>query len=258
MIKVQKILIFLSLVLAHQAAPAMGEQCDKDRLDIVALNLLRIEPSRVDSKRKSVARELKDLYLVHNEEFKKTSPKERSWCIFRLIEVSEDLPSCLPYCYSELNNYGENGFSKLPDSLSPGVNFHELSELDLVGIGLIEFPEPILCLTLLLVLSLDCNFLKRLPQNIGRLKNLRELNLACNNLRTLPRSIGCLADLKLLNLRVNELEKLPAAMKNLSRLHWLDLSHNRSLRRAGIEDSDYTKDALRKLFANLRDRRASL
>lgn len=68
---------------------------------------------------------------------------------------------------------------------------------------------------------------KKLPEDIHRLKNLTHLNLACNCLESLPESIGELSNLRFLDVSHNRLITLPETLINLRKLTYFDSSHNR-------------------------------
>lgn len=57
--------------------------------------------------------------------------------------------------------------------------------------------------------------LHELPESIGEMSNLKMLLLSNNHLKSLPESIGRLKNLEVLNIRGNEIKKLPDSFKNL-------------------------------------------
>ncbi|KAI3517532.1 hypothetical protein L1887_16747 [Cichorium endivia] len=69
----------------------------------------------------------------------------------------------------------------------------------------------------------------RLPEKLGRLKNLASIDIAYNQLTgILPRSLGRLSLLKTLQLNINQLEgSIPDSVGDLSSLEFLDLSYNK-------------------------------
>ncbi|XP_023757361.1 receptor-like protein EIX2 [Lactuca sativa] len=69
----------------------------------------------------------------------------------------------------------------------------------------------------------------RLPEKLGRLKNLGSIDIAYNKLTgILPRSLGSLSLLKTLQLNINQLEgSIPDSVGDLSSLNFLDLSFNK-------------------------------
>ena len=75
-------------------------------------------------------------------------------------------------------------------------------------------------------LDLRWNCLRKLPTQIGQLKNLRSLDLAMNHLSALPAEIGQLTKLEVLYLAGNELTTLPPEIGQLTKLKILDLSNN--------------------------------
>ncbi|XP_023757359.1 receptor-like protein EIX2 isoform X1 [Lactuca sativa] len=80
------------------------------------------------------------------------------------------------------------------------------------------------------LLSLRGNYLTgRLPEKIGRLKNLVSIDIAYNRLTgILPRSLGSLSLLQTLQLNTNQLEGwIPDSVGDLSSLKYFDLSYNK-------------------------------
>ncbi|KAI3735090.1 hypothetical protein L6452_14578 [Arctium lappa] len=80
------------------------------------------------------------------------------------------------------------------------------------------------------LLALRGNYLSgRLPEKLGRLKNLGSIDAAYNNLTgTIPDSIGSLSLLKTLQMNINQLEgSIPDTVGRLSSLNFLDLSYNK-------------------------------
>lgn len=71
------------------------------------------------------------------------------------------------------------------------------------------------------VLDLSGKNLKAIPENIGRLKNLKKLTLNRNPLETLPSEIGLLKNLTYLAIYDSSLKELPAEIGELSNLTYL-------------------------------------
>lgn len=76
------------------------------------------------------------------------------------------------------------------------------------------------------VLTLSFNELDSIPSEIGLLPKLRRLSVQGNNLNTIPASLGNLNTLKVLDLRFNTINTLPESMHRLSDLNVLYLSEN--------------------------------
>ena len=68
--------------------------------------------------------------------------------------------------------------------------------------------------------------MKKIPENIGELRNLKELNLEKNDINSLPLSFFSLNSLKNLNLGCNRLNALPESIAKLTSLEDLDISLN--------------------------------
>lgn len=124
-------------------------------------------------------------------------------------------------------------FCTLPESIR---NFYDLRVLSICSftnnyvlsreeICLKRLPDCIGSLANLRVLDLSSNDLRGLPESIGNLKNLEELYLSKNyRFSELPESIGNLESLKILELEGTDLETLPNSMENLTNLRDLSLS----------------------------------
>jgi len=94
--------------------------------------------------------------------------------------------------------------------------------------GIKRISSKIKNLTKLEYLDLEQNYdLKKLPENIGDLKNLKTLNLSVCGLKKLPKSICELTRLEALDLSSNKLTRLPENLGNLTRLKELNLNANK-------------------------------
>jgi len=71
------------------------------------------------------------------------------------------------------------------------------------------------------ILNLSQKKIKKLPDSIGYLTNLKELAIDNNNLTEIPNSIGNLVNLKKLTLHVNKLTVLPDTFLDLKKLEAL-------------------------------------
>ena len=76
-------------------------------------------------------------------------------------------------------------------------------------------------------LSLRYNKILKLPDNIGKLKNLKGLSLQSNGLETIPSSMGNLSSLEYLSLNQNNLKTLPNTIRNLKNLVQLHVQYNK-------------------------------
>ena len=66
-----------------------------------------------------------------------------------------------------------------------------------------------------------------LPENIGKLSNLKSLYMCKTLLTTLPNSIGDLSSLESLNVSYSKLDSLPDSIVNLKNLQYLKASNNK-------------------------------
>ncbi|MEJ2750976.1 MAG: hypothetical protein P8183_24170, partial [Anaerolineae bacterium] len=108
-----------------------------------------------------------------------------------------------------------NGRSLLK-ALSTNTNLQDLYHANLDSCGLTTFPDDVLRLTHLSILSLFDNQLAEIPDSISQLSRLRSLNLAQNRLTAVPDNIGKLEYLEMLDLGHNHLAALPGAVGQLA------------------------------------------
>jgi leucine-rich repeat protein SHOC2 len=76
-------------------------------------------------------------------------------------------------------------------------------------------------------LSLECNQLTSLPNNMNILSSLRDLRLQYNMIEGLPRSINQNLNLTSVDLSINQLNSLPSSFDLLTSLKCLAVSHNK-------------------------------
>jgi len=141
--------------------------------------------------------------------------------------------------YNEVNSKAgltqemKNMLCTLPESINKFENLKVLCICSFTDnyvisrgkICLRKLPDSIGNLINLRILDLSSNNLCDLPDSIGNLKNLEELYLFENhNLSKLPDSIGNLENLKILDLQGTNLNTLPESMENLTNLENLSLS----------------------------------
>jgi len=102
-----------------------------------------------------------------------------------------------------------------------------VESLDLSFNELVEWPIDPAIFPNLTWLSVECNLLGRLPENIGQCELLESLDCAMNALTELPADIGRLGRLRALDCAVNELVTLPEGITRLRSLRRLNASANR-------------------------------
>ncbi len=98
----------------------------------------------------------------------------------------------------------------------------------ILGNKLTEFPDVILQLTNLKILSLRQNQITSIPEAIAQLFNLTQLDLSRNHqITAIPEAIGQLSNLTELDLDFNQITAIPEAIGQLSNLTELNLHSNR-------------------------------
>ncbi|MBD1810989.1 leucine-rich repeat domain-containing protein [Microcoleus vaginatus DQ-U2] len=95
-----------------------------------------------------------------------------------------------------------------------------------VGNQLTQFPDSVLQLTNLKILSLADNQITEIPDAIGQLSNLTQLVLGSTQITKISEALGQLSNLTQLHLSDNKITKIPEALGQLSNLTQLNLSHN--------------------------------
>lgn len=100
-------------------------------------------------------------------------------------------------------------------------------KLSLTGKDLKKLPPEIGQLKNLQILNLNDNKLKALPPEIGDLGNLQVLSLLNNNLRYIPDEFRKLKSLEVLYLGKNKIVEMPVWIGGLGKLRRLDLVSNR-------------------------------
>jgi internalin A len=101
------------------------------------------------------------------------------------------------------------------------------SHLNLSGLGLIELPPSLGCLTNLTYLNLSGNNLTTCPNILGKLSQLNELNLSNNKLTEFPAFLLQLTNITELDISSNRLIEIPDSIILLDKLNVLDISFNR-------------------------------
>ena len=121
-----------------------------------------------------------------------------------------------------------------------------LNFLQISNTKLLSLPEELGKLLNLKTLDLHRNSIEKLPASIGCLKELKNLDLSGNELQLLPAELGELTLLQTINVNCNKLTELPsvATLKNLSRL---DVSHNQLIE---LPDGIYELEHLAEIDAS--------
>jgi internalin A len=97
---------------------------------------------------------------------------------------------------------------------------------ELLGNQLTKFPDAVLQLTNLKILSLVKNQITSIPEAISQLSNLTQLDLSNNQITSIPEELGQLSNLTWLDLSNNQITSIPEAIAQLSNLTRLRLSDN--------------------------------
>ncbi|MFB2980633.1 leucine-rich repeat domain-containing protein [Microseira sp. BLCC-F43] len=95
-----------------------------------------------------------------------------------------------------------------------------------VGNQLTEFPDAVLQLTNLKILSLASNQITEIPEAIAKLSNLTGLDLSRNQITEIPEAIAKLSNLTGLDLSRNQIIEIPDGIRSMEKLEKLDLRGN--------------------------------
>jgi len=117
----------------------------------------------------------------------------------------------------EIKNNLENGY--------PNGDYY-LSQTHAVVPNFKNFPESLLILKNLQVLSLRGGQFREMPKELLNFPKLRELDLSLNKIHTIPDWIERLNKLESIDLHGNELTTIPDTLLNLPNLQHIDLSYN--------------------------------
>ena len=118
-----------------------------------------------------------------------------------------------------------NKLTSVPPTLLS--NCSSLVNLDLGGNKLTSIPSTFGDLTNLTVLTLRCNQIEKLPEEIGNCHLLKSLDLFWNKLTSLPPTIDSLCMLRCLNLAHNQITELPDEIGNCQSLEVINLDQNK-------------------------------
>ncbi|XP_076419991.1 leucine-rich repeat-containing protein 69 isoform X3 [Peromyscus maniculatus bairdii] len=123
-----------------------------------------------------------------------------------------------------LLNLGNNQLEEVPEEMK---HLTSLKKLHLFGNRIHRFATGV-CggLQELILLNLNYNLLKSLPEEIGRLKNLTYLSINHNQLTMIPTELCSLVHLSALHLNYNQLTCIPEEIKLLQNLRQLFLVRN--------------------------------
>lgn len=122
-------------------------------------------------------------------------------------------------------NIGANGkLRELPASIG---NLRCLQMLNISPNGLNGLRDELANCSELVSIVGNAGTIKRLPERIEKMVNLRHLNLAANKITELPDSFGELVSLEDLSLGSNDIRELPKSFSKLKELNFCGLAYNR-------------------------------
>lgn len=121
-----------------------------------------------------------------------------------------------------------------------------LNFLQISNTKLLSLPEELGKLLNLKTLDLHRNSIEKLPASIGCLKELKNLDVSGNELQLLPAELGELTLLQTINVNCNKLTELPS-IANLENLSRLDVSHNQL---SELPDGIYELEHLAEIHAS--------
>ncbi|XP_020087036.1 putative disease resistance protein RGA3 [Ananas comosus] len=169
----------------------------------------------------------------------------RGW-LRRLKDVAYDIDDLLDEDFTRNRKRSLTDPESSTTSWMKGTN---LQVLDLQGCRFLkEVPDSIGNLFNLVILNLErCTSFVSLPTSIGHLKSLQTLNLAYTRIKKLPESVCCLSDLRSINLTsCYFLRELPENKQNTESLTCLCTGHCHKLTciPAGLVQPSYFRDLL--------------
>lgn len=122
-------------------------------------------------------------------------------------------------------NIGANGkLRELPASIG---NLRCLQMLNISPNGLNGLRDELANCSELVSIVGNAGTIKRLPERIEKMVNLRHLNLAANKITELPETFGELVSLEDLSLGSNDIRELPKSFSKLKELNFCGLAYNR-------------------------------
>jgi Leucine-rich repeat (LRR) protein len=112
------------------------------------------------------------------------------------------------------------------NSVGYTISENKIIGLGLFKVGLRRFPEEICYLDNLRILNLPWNYLETIPESICQLMSLEFLDLIGNNLLSIPETIGSLESLREIDFSFNDLKELPKSISSLKNLKVLKIIRN--------------------------------
>ena len=194
------------------------------QLQVLALNnnLLKNLPASMER-----LKWLKELHL--NDNALETLP-ETMGSLEELVRISlknnqlKTLPQQLRWSKIYKLDLENNQLKSLPESI---VNCKYLNEIKLRGNHITSLPDSLAQLTTYYFnIDISHNELTKVPDVLGKIKQLRTLNLSHNQLTVLPDELSKAQQLYYLRAANNQITELPADFHMMVKLSSIDLSYN--------------------------------
>lgn len=137
---------------------------------------------------------------------------------------------------------------KFPDGFFSA--FPYLTEIRMVGVGIIQLPDDITQLKHLKTLEISENPIEYLPANIGDLKFLEHFSVEKSLLKELPESLGNLSSLKKLYMGSTEIKDIPDSFFDLTQVEICQVDGNPEINSDDIDNLISTFTHLRSLMVD--------
>jgi len=178
--------------------------------------------------------------------------KVYKWQVDIILEIEKEalIHSCYQPILKEFYVMNKYGARLSGNKTSIIIKDNNIIGLRLFGHQLKKFPETICMLTELKYLDFIKNYVEKIPEEIGNLTKLEVIDLSGNFLASIPESFGKLVNLKTLDLSGNYIEYIPKTLGNLKNLQRLFISAN-NLKK--IPDEVKHLEELKRLYVAFND-----
>lgn len=123
-----------------------------------------------------------------------------------MIEKKETIPKSEAKALQSLRELKKRRFKYI-------IEQNRITEINLDGCGLFEFPQSIISFKKLKILRIGDNSISSLPNSITELINLKELDISRNRFTRFPKQILSLKDIKEIYIGSNFLKELPQLIR---------------------------------------------